>query len=91
MNRTFKARLDQLEARHSPTEPRAIFLGLVCAKRGNPDDGWRIPASGWRYGDDDIMRQDGESDDELQARALDHAKAKGEQAFMLFRQISESG
>ncbi|AJF07796.1 hypothetical protein [Geoalkalibacter subterraneus] len=89
MTRTLRRRLDELEARHSPTEPRALWICLVSKEHGNASDGWRVPAIGWRYGDVDILRMDGESDEALQQRALDHAKTQGEQAFMMFRQISK--
>lgn len=74
MNVSLKRRLDHLEAIHQQDDEQlSIWRCIVCHKRGAAPD-WRVPVIGWRHNGTDIMRLDGETDEELQERALQFAK-----------------
>lgn len=68
-----QARVERIEKKLPSGQDRieAIFIRIVGAENGNPVE---LPVLGWRYDRDgesvDVMRLDGEYDQELEERAM---------------------
>jgi hypothetical protein len=91
MNSIIKTRLAKLEAHYSEPDnrPEAIFVGVVRAEKGKPK---YVPVVGWASlgGDHKVWRAPGETDQQLQQRAITEARTRIKpEAIPVFIQLTE--